>query len=815
MLDVGLVAMTELVEIFDDIGLTQYLHSFLEQGFDTWDTVLDITEPDFDILGVKLGHRRRLQRKIAEARGISHGHPALASPKKITCSLYDKLSGGGKGVTAQSSDGKDCSSSLQLSGKRKYTKHPRPDENAPTRPRSAYVIFSNKMREKLKDKSLSFTQFTKLIGKKWQNLTTSEKEPYEQQAFNAKENYSIELAEYRQTERYEAYSKYLQGFYAKPKKSSWEEPNETVKVRKLDNMPNASSSSTTENSTSSSISHGASYGRRTQGPSAGLIQRPWISSEHTVQAELAPKSHAQAHVGGPSGKLMGYCDTVIRGNSQTLACLDRVRPTDIPVTGYSREELVCENCGITNRQSIEESPPELSANMTFGVPSRNLADTNTTSATVSTPALEVHDGFGGSQRPYSAYHVESSGYPVYLSGIEESIERGSAEALNVAYATSNRSRGFGSSMTIPVQISSLDTNLATNAEAQISHNSAVRESIMDKSRPGEGWTEVTDDVLLIRHLIDLYFCWEHPITSSLMKEPFLKDFSQGKRRHCSSLLINAMSALACRLSDRPAIRADPNKIDTIGDHFFMEAKRLLQHEMPPCLTTIQALGLMSIREAGCGRESTGYFYSCQSIRMAIELGLHQQVDNIGLVFSSDESEVRSVTFWAAFVLDSTWSLLVGRVPQISRKAVSEAKPASIEEKEDEDWVPYTDAGIQVDRTYTQKRAPLLFDEAFASGAVSDQSKESQLRLDGFGIIDQQTMKAPLHVDKRDDYLSATVVQSRDLGSFQSSGQREMELWAALWGTMATILKRLDADDQMFEDHVRNIDNGEFLRNPIH
>lgn len=50
--------MTELAEIFDELGLIQYLDSFLEQGFDTWDTILDITEPDFDVLGVKLGHRR-------------------------------------------------------------------------------------------------------------------------------------------------------------------------------------------------------------------------------------------------------------------------------------------------------------------------------------------------------------------------------------------------------------------------------------------------------------------------------------------------------------------------------------------------------------------------------------------------------------------------------------------------------------------------------------------------------------------------------------------------------------------------------------
>ena len=37
--------------------------------------------------------------------------------------------------------------------------------------------------------------------------------------------------------------------------------------------------------------------------------------------------------------------------------------------------------------------------------------------------------------------------------------------------------------------------------------------------------------------------------------------------------------------------------------------------------------------------------------------------------------------------------------------------------------------------FPHQGAPLLFDEAFTSGADSDQSKESQLRLDGFEFID--------------------------------------------------------------------------------
>lgn len=71
------------------------------------------------------------------------------------------------------------------------------------------------MREDLKGRALSFTEIAKLVGENWQNLTPSEKEPFEQQAFAAKEKYTQELSEYRQTDSYRAYSEYLMDFKAK------------------------------------------------------------------------------------------------------------------------------------------------------------------------------------------------------------------------------------------------------------------------------------------------------------------------------------------------------------------------------------------------------------------------------------------------------------------------------------------------------------------------------------------------------------------------------------------------------------------------
>jgi hypothetical protein len=71
------------------------------------------------------------------------------------------------------------------------------------------------MREELKGRNLSFTEIAKLVGENWQNLSPAEKEPYEQQAFSAKEKYNSELAEYKKTTKYQEYARYLAEFKAR------------------------------------------------------------------------------------------------------------------------------------------------------------------------------------------------------------------------------------------------------------------------------------------------------------------------------------------------------------------------------------------------------------------------------------------------------------------------------------------------------------------------------------------------------------------------------------------------------------------------
>ncbi|KAH7364320.1 hypothetical protein BKA65DRAFT_389129 [Rhexocercosporidium sp. MPI-PUGE-AT-0058] len=237
--------MTELASIFAELGISHYLHEFIEQGFDTWETILDITESDFDALGVKLGHRRKLQRKIANSRGLSSDR-ALASPRNTPT---DDRQGEEQKPTGTKCEGKDGTGPVP-GAKRKYRRHPKPDENAPERPPSAYVIFSNKMREDLKGRNLSFTEIAKLVGENWQNLSPGEKDPYEQQAFSAKERYNNELAEYKKTDYFAEYSQYLVEFKARHSNPQQTSDADASKRPKLEAHVSTASSGTASSSTS-------------------------------------------------------------------------------------------------------------------------------------------------------------------------------------------------------------------------------------------------------------------------------------------------------------------------------------------------------------------------------------------------------------------------------------------------------------------------------------------------------------------------------------------------------------------------------------
>lgn len=217
----------------------------------------------------------------------------------------------------------------------------------------------------------------------------------------------------------------------------------------------------------------------------------------------------------------------------------------------------------------------------------------------------------------------------------------------------------GTSNLLFLRSGSIGEDATTSAEDSNQYYTKEEDAVLS-------WTEVTKDSKLVIHLIHMYFTWHYTYFTTLSKSLFHRDFVLGKpasdsrqrTRYCSSLLVNAMLALGCHFTSWEASREVHRNSATAGDHFFREAKRLIMRDGEwenPRLTTVQALALMSVREAGCGREAKGWVYSGMSFRMAYDLGLN--VDSGSSNRSDDEIDARKVTIWGCFLFDKYGSSL--------------------------------------------------------------------------------------------------------------------------------------------------------------
>jgi hypothetical protein len=170
------------------IGLVQYEQCLRDNGFENWETVQEITETDLIELGFKLGDRRKLQRAISEDRNSSASRiePVASIPP---------------------------SSQQVLRTTRTYRRHPRPDPNAPERPKTAYVLFGEHVRSDPTLSLSSFADIAKETGKRWRELSHEQREnTWQIPAADRLQQYKEELEMYKQTDNYQRYQMYLNEF---------------------------------------------------------------------------------------------------------------------------------------------------------------------------------------------------------------------------------------------------------------------------------------------------------------------------------------------------------------------------------------------------------------------------------------------------------------------------------------------------------------------------------------------------------------------------------------------------------------------------
>ncbi|KAL9541707.1 hypothetical protein MBANPS3_008969 [Mucor bainieri] len=293
--DRTLINQQEVDTFLTQCGLSQYYQVFIEEGFDRPESLLEITESDLIQMQVKRGHRRLLQRAVANAKGIpssvplnitpitnkeltgysqqqqpqlsqqqqptlpQHQQPsppvppphasqqpgkksmqpaeamdvslhALAGASPMNTSSGSSSSGTSStqpeyfpsaGTMTQNQSGMSSteeeavtSDNVHRLWKRKYHRHAKPDTNAPLKPPSAYVMFSNDVRAELKQQNKSFTDLAKIIGDRWKNISPEGKELYETNALRAREDYLKKIEEYQKTDSFRKYQQYISDFKA-------------------------------------------------------------------------------------------------------------------------------------------------------------------------------------------------------------------------------------------------------------------------------------------------------------------------------------------------------------------------------------------------------------------------------------------------------------------------------------------------------------------------------------------------------------------------------------------------------------------------
>ncbi|CAG8443882.1 7488_t:CDS:10 [Diversispora eburnea] len=242
------MAFPQIRDFLSKCNLLEYYDKFIEEGFDQLQSLLDVTESDLIAMGAKRGHRRRLQREIATLKGIppnvpfyiQHGHGIERFTAFIIIAIASSTTEQQQNVISRSDSQKD--SSYQ---KRKYKRHPKRDQNAPAKPHSAYVLFSQKVRSeyKIKGKNLPFQEMAKVVGDRWKTIPTHEKEELEAQASAEKEKYLVSLSRYKITENWNKYQVYLKEF-----KEKYESSAHDSKARKRQKMPNSHESSSNQSS---------------------------------------------------------------------------------------------------------------------------------------------------------------------------------------------------------------------------------------------------------------------------------------------------------------------------------------------------------------------------------------------------------------------------------------------------------------------------------------------------------------------------------------------------------------------------------------
>ncbi|KAL7928263.1 hypothetical protein V8C35DRAFT_318573 [Trichoderma chlorosporum] len=168
---------------------------------------------------------------------------------------------------------------------------------------------------------------------------------------------------------------------------------------------------------------------------------------------------------------------------------------------------------------------------------------------------------------------------------------------------------------------------------------------IDTAMPSK-WTTVSSDDRLLRELLRSYFMFAYPFFPFFQKDHFLRDMTSGKRRFCSSLLVNCVLAAGCRGYSKLPKRSEFWDPASLYYKFLAESRRLWELKaVSPSITGIQAAMLLYIEYGLNGLDKIGWSFCVQAVATAQEIALFTTYLKPK---SAIWRNVQAVTAWALF-----------------------------------------------------------------------------------------------------------------------------------------------------------------------
>ncbi|CEP14954.1 hypothetical protein [Parasitella parasitica] len=196
---------------------------------------------------------------------------------------------------------------------------------------------------------------------------------------------------------------------------------------------------------------------------------------------------------------------------------------------------------------------------------------------------------------------------------------------------------------------------------------------------------------VIEHMVDLYFTYLFsgtPIFDETILRADIRD------RKCSDFLLLSLFAACARFSDRPDVKETPAW--HAGEKYAEKARGLILKAVDePSISNLQGLTLLCLHEYGCGRGPRSWMYGGMAIRMAMELGLHEDLDedengnDNHTLEKLMQQETRRRLFWTIYSIDKFSSAATGRPSSLQDTFCTAFLPAKVDDMSSDQYYTET------------------------------------------------------------------------------------------------------------------------------